>query len=97
MVKTCGEQFYPNTPHVPVVDVAVMELLREHREWERLERQRELVLLSLSLLVIATLALGTAHILLALQPTLSPVWLICVPLDMCGLLFLVPRLFFSRS
>jgi hypothetical protein len=78
---------------VPVVDVSagLLEIWADHRAWEQRERQREVVLLGLALLALATVGLCSAHALLALVPSVSPVWLVFVPLDLCALLFVVLR------
>lgn len=86
-------QFYRHSERVPVVEVSagLLEIWADHRAWEQRERQREVVLLGLALLVLATVGLCTAHALLALVPSVSPVWLVFVPLDLCALLFVALR------
>jgi hypothetical protein len=48
-------------------------------------------LLGLALLVLGTVGLATAHALLVLVPSVSPVWVVFVSLDLCALLFVVLR------
>lgn len=90
-------QFYCHSPLVPVADVALMELLREHQQWEKTERQRELIVLGLASMVACAMALCFICALLVLIPSLPTVWLVFVPLDLCGLVFLLIRFFFSRN
>jgi hypothetical protein len=84
-------QFYRPSATTPVVDVEIMELYRDHKKLERDEWQREVVLLGLVLLVLATVCLCIANTLLAFVPSMSPVWLIFVPLDLCALVVTLLR------
>jgi len=82
-------QFFQHSKLLPVADVAIMELYKEHRTVQVMQRQVEMLLLGITLLVITTTGISIAQLTLIALPSVHVVWLILIPFDACGFLFLV--------